>query len=203
MTFLSTPDESDFYRADLDSLGYVANYTRLFALRPNVLGAWQRLNASIKEGMDLRRYELATLAAARALRSSYCALAHGKILRDKFFDAGAVEAMAGRDHEAAGLDATDVAIMDFAAKVARNAPNVTDDDVQVLRDHGLSDVDIFQVILAVAARCFFSTTLDAAGAEPDAAYRAKIEPALQAALTFGRPIAAAEVAAGQETAGEQ
>ena len=189
MTFLSTPDESDFYRADLDAQGYVANYTRLFALRPNVLGAWQQLNASIKEGMDLRRYELATLAAARALRSSYCALAHGKILRDKFFDAGAVEAMAGSDHEAAGLAATDVAIMDFAAKVARNATNITDEDVQVLRDHGLSDVDIFQVILAVAARCFFSTALDAAGAQPDAAYRARIEPGLQAALTFGRPIA--------------
>ena len=201
MTFLSTPDESDAYRADLDSMGYVANYTKLFALRPNVLGAWQALNAAIKQGMDLRRYELATLAAARALRSSYCALAHGKLLRDKFYDAETVEAMAQHDHEAAGLDATDVAIMDFAGKVARNAPAITAEDVEVLRGHGLSDEDIFQVILAAAARCFFSTALDAAGAEPDAAYRASIEPSLQAALTFGRPIAAASRSA-QEGAGE-
>jgi hypothetical protein len=38
--------------------------------------------------MDLRRYELATVAAARRLRSSYCTLAHGPvlILIDKFLE---------------------------------------------------------------------------------------------------------------------
>ena len=82
--------------------------------------------------------------------------------------------------------------MEFAAKAARNAPAITAEDVDVLRGHGLSDVEVFQVILAVAARCFFSTALDAAGAEPDAAYRDSIEPDLQKALTFGRPIAAVD-----------
>lgn len=191
MTFLETPEDSDAYRADLEAHGYVANYTKLFSLRPNVLAAWQALNGAVKQGMDLRRYELATLAAARALKSSYCALAHGKVLRDKFYDAKTVEALARKDHEAAGLDATDVAIMDFAAKVARNAPAVTAEDIDELRGHGLSDVDVFQVILAAAARCFFSTVLDAAGAEPDSAYRDSIEPSLQQALTFGRDIAPA------------
>jgi uncharacterized peroxidase-related enzyme len=189
MSFLQTPSEADIYQADLDANGYVANYTKLFALRPNVYVAWQALNGAVKEGMDLRRYELATLAAARALKSSYCALAHGKVLRDKFYDAATVEAMA-TGHQTATLDAADVAIMDFAGKVARNASDVTDADVTQLRQHGLSDEEIFQVILAVAARCFFSTVLDAAGTEPDAAYRASIEPSLQLALTFGRPIAA-------------
>jgi uncharacterized peroxidase-related enzyme len=189
MSFLNTPEHSDAYQADLDTNGYVANYTKLFALRPNVLAAWQGLNVSVKHGMDLRRYELATLAAARALRSSYCALAHGKVLRDKFYDAETVEALARKDHDSAGLDDADVAVMEFAAKVALNAPSITAEDVDALRAHGLSDVDVFQVILAAAARCFFSTVLDAAGAQPDSAYRAIMEPGLQEALTFGRPIA--------------
>jgi alkylhydroperoxidase family enzyme len=128
----------------------VANYTKVFALRPNVLDASQELNVAIKVGMDLCRYEPATLAAARALKSSYCSLAHGKVLRDKFYAAEAVEAMTNSDHEAAGLDATDVAIMEFAGKVARNAPSITAEDVDLLRRHGLSDVDVFQVILAAA-----------------------------------------------------
>lgn len=37
--------------------------------------------------MDPRRYELATIAAARRLHSSYCTLAHGSVLIDKFLDA--------------------------------------------------------------------------------------------------------------------
>ena len=51
-----------------------------FADRPAVLAAWVELNSAIKAHMDLRRYELATLAAARRLRSSYCCLAHGSVL---------------------------------------------------------------------------------------------------------------------------
>jgi uncharacterized peroxidase-related enzyme len=179
MSFLKTPDGK-----------YATNYERLFAFRPKVYAAWQALGGAVKEGMDHRRYELVTLAAARALKSSYCALAHGKVLRDRFYDPNTLEAIA-TGHESSGLDAVDVAIMDFAAKVARNATAVTEADIEGLRRHGLSDEDIFQVILAVTVRCFFSTTLDAAGAEPDAAYRDTIEPSLRLALTYGRPIAAA------------
>lgn len=53
--------------------------------RPEVYAAWGQLNGAIKAGMDLRRYELATLAAARRLRSSYCCLAHGQVLADRSF----------------------------------------------------------------------------------------------------------------------
>jgi len=44
------------------------NYERAFAERPEVYAARVELNGAIKAGMDLRRYELATLAAARRLR---------------------------------------------------------------------------------------------------------------------------------------
>lgn len=195
MSFLRLPAEAEAgtevarrYQADLAALGYVANYTRLFAQRPAVLAAWQQLNAAIKEGMDLRRYELVTLAAARGLRSSYCSLAHGKVLRDRFYDAATVRDIAANHHDA-GLEPAEVAIMDFAAKVATDAASVTATDLDELRRCGLDDEDIFQVVLAAAARCFFSTVLDATGTEPDPQYRTAIEPELQAVLTVGRPIA--------------
>lgn len=44
------------------------------------------------------------------------------------------------------------------------------------------------VILAAAARCLFSKTLDALGVRPDASYR-DLEPDLRDALVVGRPIA--------------
>ena len=46
------------------------NLERAFDDWPEVYAAWAQLNGAIKAGMDLRRYELATLAAARRLRSS-------------------------------------------------------------------------------------------------------------------------------------
>jgi len=163
------------------------NMERTFEARPEVYAAWVELNTAIKEGMDLRRYELATLAAARRLRSSYCCLAHGRVLLERFGEPVREIAV---DHHAAGLDEVDVAVMDLAERVVEDASSIGDDDLRPLRDLGLSETDIMDVVLAASARCFFSKTLDALGVEPDAFY-AELDPELRAALVVGRPIAAA------------
>ena len=158
------------------------NFERAFARRPEVFAAWQQLNGAIKASGDLRRYELATLAAARRLRSSYCSLAHGKMLADQFYDYESVPKLPD------GLDAADRAIMAFAEKVVVDATSITQADVDELRAHGLSDDEVFDVALAATARCFFSKTLDALGVQPDATY-AELDPSFVEPLTVGRPIA--------------
>jgi uncharacterized peroxidase-related enzyme len=161
------------------------NYERAFEERPAVFAAWQQLNGAIKAGMDLRRYELATLAAARRLRSSYCALAHGTVLIERF---GEPVAAIAADHRSAGLDEVDVAVIDLAERVVDDATSIGEADLQPLRDLGLSDAEIMDVVLAAAARCFFSKTLDAMGVLPDAKYQ-ELDPELREALVVGRPIA--------------
>lgn len=166
-------------------MGVVAtNYELAFEQRPAVYAAWGQLNGAIKAGMDLRRYELATLAAARKLRSTYCCLAHGKVLAERF---GEPVAQIAADHRAAGLSAVDVAVMDLAERVAEDAASVTEADLQRLRDLGLSQEDIMDVVLAAAARCFFSKTLDGLGVLADASY-GELAPALRDVLVVGRPI---------------
>jgi alkylhydroperoxidase family enzyme len=161
--------------------GEGTNTERTFALRPEVYGAWRELVAAVKASSDERRYELATLAAARRLRSSYCSLAHGKVLAEKFYDAEEVPALP------AGLADVDRAIMTFAEQVVSDATVITQTDVDELRAHGLSDGEIFDVVLAATIRCFFSKTLDALGVQPDAEF-AELDPALREPLTVGRPI---------------
>jgi uncharacterized peroxidase-related enzyme len=192
MSWIGLPDESGnaavaaAYDKDRASLGYVANYTKVFAHRPEVLTAWQGLNGSIKASMDLRIYELATLAAALRLRSSYCSLAHGAVLADQHVGPDALPGIVA-DPRTAGLTDVEVAVMTLADKVAAGAANMTADDLQELKDLGLDDAAVLDVVLAAAARCFFSSVLDAVGAEPDAAYRRLGGPVLEA-LTIGRPI---------------
>jgi len=78
--------------------------------------------------------------------------------------------------------------MDFAGKVADDASSIQQADIERLRSSGLSDKEIVDVVLAAAARCFFSKTLDALGVEPDAKY-ADLDPGVRDALTVGRAIA--------------
>ena len=77
--------------------------------------------------------------------------------------------------------------MELADKVAGDATTVTQADIDRLRDLGLSDVEIFDVVATAAVRCFWSTALDALGVLPDPSF-AEFEPQLRDALTVGRPI---------------
>jgi uncharacterized peroxidase-related enzyme len=194
MAFIETTPEdqakgetAELYATVREATGYVPNYAAAFSARPDVYAAWMQLNGAIKRNMDLRRYELATVAAARRLRSSYCALAHGTVLSDKFLGPDTVREIVA-DHHDAGLDEVDVAVMDLADKVAADASTVTLEDIARLRRLGLSDADILDVVLAAAARCFFSKTLDGLGVEPDARF-GELDAGLREALTVGRPIA--------------
>ena len=177
---------AELFEAERTRKGYVPNYLSLFALRPEVYDAWAKLIGSIRDNMDLRRYELATLAAAQALSSSYCSLAHGLVLKEKFFDAAELTNVVNGE----ASEDIDKAVMALARNVAIDASRITEADIAPLRQLGLADADIFDVVLAAAARAFFSKTLDGTGTEPDREYRDLLGSGLSDRLAVGRPIEA-------------
>lgn len=196
MAFIATVDEDDataevaeLYARDREHRGYVPDYARVFATHPAVYEAWRGLAAAVAGTLDPRRYELVTVAAARRLTSSYCALAHGQILAERWYGADGVVQLV-EDPEAAGIDAADRALMALAEQVVDDATAITADDIQRLRDLGISDADIAGAVMAATMRCFFSKTLDALGAQPDPVYR-DLDPRMRDVLTVGREIAPA------------
>lgn len=175
---------ADMYERDRQIWGFLPEFTRVFSHHPDAYEAWIQLIMAVRGQMDTRRCELATLAAARTLRSSYCTTAHGRVLKNRWFDSDTVLALAS-DHHAAGLDEVDVAVMDFAEKTAADATSITAADVEHLRSLGLSERDILDIVLAVGARCFFATVVEAFGAGPDPEMTAELEPELRKALAVG------------------
>ena len=193
--FIDVPDESsiddevaDWYEKQRAAWGYLPNYAPAFATRPDIARAWNTLNGTVKGHMERRRFELATIAAARAYRSTYCMAAHSKFLRDECGDDATMRAVAA-DPSGADLDATDRAVMDFATQIARDASSITASDVQHLRDHGLSDPEIVDVVFAAAARAFFTKVLDALGVQADAQLGETFDSEVRQQVTVGRPIA--------------
>ena len=76
--------------------------------------------------------------------------------------------------------------MSFAEKVILDQHSIVQQDVDELRNHGFSDEEILDIVLAASARAFYTKVLDSLGAEPDEAYL-ELEPELRAALAKGRP----------------
>src|SRR5947209_7754223 len=107
MTYIETvPEEeatgqvAEIYELDRQRFGHVPNFTKAFSARPAAYQGWLKLMGAIKKEMDLRRFELATVAAARRLRSSYCTLAHGSVLLDEFMAPEEVRAVVEDYHSA-------------------------------------------------------------------------------------------------------
>jgi uncharacterized peroxidase-related enzyme len=159
----------EVFEGDQNNFGFVPNHAKVFSLRPDVLAAWRAFQGSIRKNLRLRTYELVTLAAAEALDCRYCLLAHGAILNDNGVSVDQLRAILTDFHDA-GLEPAEVAMMDFAQKIARSANEMTQADVDELRAMGFEDVEILDITLTATMRCFASKTFNALGAVSDAAY---------------------------------
>ena len=178
---------AEMYRGAKDTYGYLPNMYLAFGHRPEVMESWSAFLVSLRGNIEPRRYELVTLAAARELRSSYCMLAHGAVLvRDGVSGNELESIIEGADD--APLNEQERAIMIFATKVVRDATSITQADIDALKTHALTDAEIFDIVAAASARCFFSKTLDALGTSPDQAYVEKLGPDLAQKLAMGRPV---------------
>jgi len=176
LMFIETRPEAEaegklraIYEGDIQSMGYVPNNAKVFSLRPDVLEAWRAFQGSIRKNLRLRRYELVTLAAAMALKCRYCLLAHGAILLKNGVSPDQLRKIL-TDFKDAGLEPREVAMMEFAQKVIRDASEITRADIDVLRTLDFEDVEILDITLTATMRSFASKTFDALGAGPDAVY---------------------------------
>ncbi|MGO4596927.1 peroxidase-related enzyme [Terrabacter sp. 2RAF25] len=181
-------DLAAYYRSQRAAWGFLPNYAAAFSTRPDVAQAWNALNAAIRDGMDRRRFEIATIAAARARRSTYCTAAHSKFLRDVCGDEATMQSITEQP-DGAALSDQDRAVYEFAAKVAADAASVDTQDVNRLRAAGLTDPEIADVVFASSARCFFTAVLDGLGAQLDIQTAGTFPDDLLNSMVVGRPVA--------------
>lgn len=179
----------EMYEQQQGKYGYVPNYAKVFSHRPEIMRLWADLQKGIRRNFDNRRFELVTVAAALAIRSSYCSLAHGQALT-QFYSADQVREIVNESADGPLTDA-ERAMMSFASKIAREATRVTAGDVELLKEHGFSDAEIFDIAAAATARTFFAQLCEGLGATPDLTFLDLDEP-LRESLTVGRPIDYAE-----------
>jgi uncharacterized peroxidase-related enzyme len=190
--FLEEPPNSEarsaLYQRDAADDGYVANFTRLWAWRPDVFDAFSRLRNLLTEqaALSLRERAILVCATAANLGDSYCALAWGTRLASET-DPNTAAQVAQRK-EPAELTARERVLATWAGQVVLKPNAITAEDVAGLRAAGLTDQEIFDVTVFVAFRVAFSTVNDALGARPDWQLAAAAPAALRDAVRYGRAV---------------
>ena len=181
-----SPQVQELFEDDLRDDGYVGNVTRLWAHQPGTVSAlFELMSQAFKPSqLSFRQRGILVIAAASALGDSYCSLAWSGKLDKASGTPLAAGVLTGDD---AGLTDQEEAMAAWARKVARDPNATTPADIQVLRDAGLDDGQIFAITTFVALRLAFSTVNDALGAQPDAQLAESLSQEVREAVTFGRP----------------
>jgi uncharacterized protein YciW len=182
-----TAEAQLIFDEDVADLGFVMNTSRLWAYQPVTMnGLFDLLRqVNVSDRLSLRQRYILVSACASAFGDSACALAWGSKLAGATDANTAASVLRGKDD---GLTISEQAMASWARKIARDPNDTTATDVQVLRDAGFTDSQIFTITVFVALRLAFSTVNDALGMLPDAAFRTIAPGAVLDAVTFGRPI---------------
>jgi len=177
---------AEVYAAARASLGFVMSATSCWTARPDLLPIWDDFFARVKETFSLspRDWRLITFVAAQEVPSTYCSMVYAKQMLD---DLGSKESILSlqRDFRTAGLSERDIAMLSYAKTVARDASRITQGDIDALRAAGFSDVQIADIALCAALRCFMARFFDATGAGPEPAFIDE-DDRFREALTIGR-----------------
>ncbi len=89
----------------------------------------------------------------------YCKVAHTNALEAMGVPTEVIQSCAS-DPKLTHVPPPQRAILQFALKTARNPKSVTDDDFQTLRNQGLSDGEIMEVIMMAASTNFIDLWAD-------------------------------------------
>ncbi len=189
MNFLEEPAPSAgqerLYAADVADHGYVWDLTRVWAHQPAAKEQLMELFASTAEAAGLTPRERAVIVIAQAatIGDSYCAVAWGKRLTDWATAETAIAALTSDDEP---FSEREQALAAWARAVARSPGSCAPQDVQRLRDAGFKEPQIVALTIFAGLRTAFSSINSALGARPDIAMAETLDPAVRAAITWGR-----------------
>jgi uncharacterized peroxidase-related enzyme len=188
--FLGPPPPSEgadaMFAEELANDGYVANFMRLWAWRPDVFSSYVLARGGLVEASSLTDRDLAVLVTSTASQrgDSYCSLAWGTRLSRLSDERTAARVITGETP--AELSPREAALASWARQVVRDPNATTAADVDALRTVGLDDRAIFEATVFIALRLAFATVNDALGASPDKQLVDKVPAAVREAVTYGR-----------------
>lgn len=132
--------------------GFVPNVFLALAARPDEFRAFFAYHDALMEkagGLTKAEREMIVVATSAANQCQYCVIAHGAILRIRAKNPQIADQIAV-NYRKSDITERQKAMLDFAMKVSRSAETVGDADFDVLKRHGFSDDDVWD-IAAIAA----------------------------------------------------
>jgi uncharacterized peroxidase-related enzyme len=141
-------DLAERYADVQERSGFLPNVFAALAWRPEEARAFFSMHDALMDkdtpGLSTGERELIVVATSAANDCAYCVIAHGAIARIRTRDPYLADLVAV-DWRKAPLDARMRAVLDVAVRLALDPAAVPPEDLDRLREYGLSDDDVWDV----------------------------------------------------------
>ena len=148
-------DIRDMILAVQEKSGFVPNVFLALAHRPDEFRAFFAYHDALMEkesGLTKGEREMIVVTTSGLNQCIYCVLAHGAILRIREKSSLLADQLA-TNYRKADITPRQKVMLDFAVKVSLHAYEVSDSDIEEMRQHGFSVEDIWDI---GAISAFFS-----------------------------------------------
>ena len=153
-----------------DKTGFVPNIFMALAHRPDEWRAFFAYHDALMDketrGLSKADRELIVVATSAANNCLYCVVAHGAIARIRARNPRIADQVA-TDWRKAELNARQRAVLEFAVRIAVEPWTVGADDFEPLREHRLTDDDIWDVGAIAALFAMSNRLVHLAGTMPN------------------------------------
>ena len=180
----ATGELAALYEAEAKSMGHIMQATQCWSARPDIIIPVENLLHQIRDGfsLGLLNFRLITFVAAQHVPSSYCSHVYFRALSGMI---GRDQTLAvRRDFRNAGLDNQQIEMLAYTEQIMRNASQITNADIQRLRNVGFTDLNIADIALAASFRSFMSRYFDAVGARVEPEFLDS-DPVVRAEMAVG------------------
>lgn len=142
----ASQEQKDLFDAIQAQLGMVPNFLKVFANSPTALRAFLGLHLVAKEGsLDAKTRERIALSVAQKNSCEYCVSAHTAIGRKAGLSGDEINA----NRAGSSQDAKAAIAVKFSRSVQEHHGEVTNAEIQEMRNAGFDDADIVEVITHV------------------------------------------------------
>lgn len=179
ISWFPVPDESELpeslqglFAKAREKVGFVPNVFRAYSFRPERLSAWFNHFKILHEPTDnlsVAEREMIAVAVSMENGCLYCLVAHGAALREALGDPILADRIT-LDYRRAGLDERRRAILDLAVKVTNEPLECSPEDIERLKDFGLTLEEVWDVIEIASMYNFTNRMSLACGKIPNEEY---------------------------------
>ncbi|MFV1496984.1 peroxidase-related enzyme [Phaeobacter sp. JH20_02] len=169
------PETQKYFDICQDKLGMVPNVLRANAFDIDKLNAFTAMYNDLMladSGLSKLEREMIAVVVSAINSCFYCLAAHGAAVRQLSGDPKLGE-MLVMNYRVAPLEPRQRAMLDFAAKATKASAEIEEADRQILRDHGFSDRDIWDIANVTGFFNMSNRVASATGMVPNDAYHAQ------------------------------